>query len=533
MMMRNPIIPGYDPDPSVVRVGEDVYVCNSSFNMYPGLPIYRSRDLCNWELKGYAFNRPSQLPLTCDRLTGGLFAPTIRYHDGLFYAIVVNMSIGQTCIVTAKEVDGEWSEPHLLPSMFDPDIFWDDDGKCYITYAAHGENFRNTIETVELDTEKWELAGEPKYLWTSALVDAHAPEGPHMYKISGWYYLLIAEGGTEHNHAVTIARSRNIFGPYEGNPANPILTHRHLTSSYPICNVGHADMVEMPDGKWYMVFLGSRIYGGYHKIMGRETFMAPVIWEDGWPKVSPETGRCEWEYPVEYPEYPVSLKSGRDDFDGEKLDLEWNFIGTPVNDVYRLEGGRLYLKCVAEAIRPTEIKAGVGGPTHEKKEIQPRTKAFISRRQRDIDFEALCEVEFCPEKGETAGIAIVQEAYNDLRVEIANEDGRKVVRAVKYSSVPVTPGFNPERKVEETVLGKADAPCGKIVIGMEAKGVMFDLFAEMDGKRVVLAEGVDGGFMGSETSGGCVGSMVGMFASGNGADSANEAAFDSFTYNGK
>jgi len=528
MMIRNPIIPGYNPDPSIVRVGEDVYVCNSSFCMYPGLPIYRSRDLANWELKGYAFHRPSQLPLTHERLTGGLFAPTLRYHDGLFYAIVVNMSIGQTCIVTAEEVDGEWSEPHLLPSMFDPDIFWDDDGKCYITYAAHGENFRNTIVTVELDTEKWELVGEPVYLWTSALVDAHAPEGPHLYKKDGWYYLMIAEGGTEHNHAVTIARSRNIFGPYEGNPANPILTHRHLTNAYPICNVGHADMVEMPDGKWYMVFLGSRVYGGYHKIMGRETFMAPVIWEDEWPKVSPETGKCEWEYPVDYPEYPVALESGKDDFDGDKLGLEWNFIGTPVNDVYRLEGGRLYLKTVSEGIRPEKVAAG-GRPTLDRTTIEPRTKAFISRRQRHVDFTASCEVDFMPEGNETAGIAIVQEAYNNLRVEIALEDGRRVARAVKYRATPITHGFNPEREIEEVVLGEIEASDGMVNLEMRAQGLEFSFYA--NGR--LLAEGVNAGFLGSETAGGCVGSMVGMFASGNGSDTGREAAFESFTYTGK
>jgi xylan 1,4-beta-xylosidase len=532
MNIKNPIIPGYNPDPSVVRVGDDIYVMNSSFCMYPGLPVYHSRDLVSWELKGYAFDRPSQLPLTPERLTGGLFAPTIRWHDGLFYAIVVNMSIGQTCVVTTDRVDGDWSEPHFLPAMFDPDIFWDDDGKCYVTYAAHGENFRNTIVTRRLDTEKWEMAGEEKYLWTSALVDAHAPEGPHIYKKDGWYYLLIAEGGTEHNHAVTIARSRSLFGPYEGDPANPILTHRHLSSAYPICNVGHADMVELKDGQWYMVFLGSRIYGGYHKLMGRETFIAPVIWEDGWPKVSPETGKCEWEYPApNLPEQPFAPVPETDGFDGDRLGLVWNFIGTPVNDVYRLADSRLYLKAIAAPLR--SVETGGGSPTLDRTAIEPRTKAFVSRRQTDINFRARCEVEFEPENAETAGIAIVQEAYNSLRVELALEDGRRVARAVKYRATPVEPGFNPRREIEEVVLGRTEVPAGKVTLEMEAQGLRFTFYAATADGRVKLAEGVDAGFMGSETAGGCVGAMVGMFCSGNGRDSQNEAAFDSFTYAGK
>ena len=532
MTIRNPIIPGYNPDPSVVRVGDDIYVMNSSFCMYPGLPVYHSRDLMHWELKGYAFNRPSQLPLTPERLTGGLFAPTIRWHDGLFYAIVVNMSIGRTCIVTCDRVDGDWSEPHFLPAMFDPDIFWDDDGKCYVTYAAHGENFRNTIVTRELDTEKWEMKGEARYLWTSALVDAHAPEGPHLYKKDGWYYLLIAEGGTEHNHAVTIARSRSLFGPYEGNPANPILTHRHLSNSFPICNVGHADLVELGDGSWYMVFLGSRIYGGYHKLMGRETFIAPVIWEDGWPKVSPETGKCEWEYPApNLPEHPLPKLPATDDFDGDTLGLVWNFIGTPVNDVYRLKDGRLYLKAVAAPICGAQAEGD--RPTLDEKRIDPHTIAFVSRRQTDIDFIARCRVDFTPENAETAGIVIVQEAYNGLRVELALENGRRVVRAVKYRATPVAPGFNPKREIEKSVLGSAYVPDGTVTLEMEARGLDFSFSVETADGRALLATGVNAGFMGSETAGGCVGAMVGMFCSGNGTDSANEAAFDSFTYIGK
>jgi len=176
--------------------------------------------------------------------------------------------------------------------------------------------------------------------------------------------------------------------------------------------------------------------------MGRETFMAPVIWEDEWPKVSPETGKCEWEYPVDYPEYPVALESGKDDFDGDKLGLEWNFIGTPVNDVYRLEGGRLYLKAAADPIRPTEIKKRKRMAFGQPAPVDSRALAYVARRQEHMSFTASCPVEFEPKDTETAGMAIVQNNFNGLRIEIGLEDGKKVARAMKYFATPQGIGFD-------------------------------------------------------------------------------------------
>ena len=535
MVIRNPIIPGFNPDPSIVRVGDDFYIANSSFSYYPGLPVYHSRDLVSWELSGYAFSRPSQLTLTPDRISGGLFAPTIRWHDGLFYVIVVNVTTGFTYVVTAEHPSGEWSEPHILPAMFDPDIFWDDDGKCYIAYAASPTgDMHNHIMLRELDTEKWEMTGEAHDLWGGALVDAWCPEGPHIYKKDGWYYVLIAEGGTEHNHAVTIARSRNLFGPYEGNPANPILTHRHLGNSHPICNVGHADLVELCDGSWYMVFLGSRIYGGYHKNLGRETFIAPVIWEEDWPKVSPETGKCEWEYPApNLPEFRVERPCDTDDFDGDTLAGQWNFLGTPVNDVYRLKDGKLCLKAIAEPIRPASIKKRERPSMGQPRAVEPRALAFVARRQTDMSFEARCAVEFAPVGAETCGIAVVQEAFNGLRVEIGLENGQRVARAVKYHATPKGTIFDAEIDAGEDVLGVCRLADGPVTLEITAEGQDFSFYAADKNGRTRLAAGVNGGFMGSETAGGFVGAYVGMFCSGNGIDSANEAAFDSFTYIGK
>ena len=525
MKIRNPIIPGFNPDPSIVRVGDDFYIATSSFSYYPGLPVYHSRDLVNWEFSSYVFSTPTALPLTPDHISGGLFAPTLRFHEGLFYVIVTNVTSGFTGIVTAENPEGTWSEPHFIEHLFDPDIFWDADGKCYVAYASFRGEKRICVR--ELDTEKWELVGEEHGLWDCALYGAASPEAPHIYHIGNWYYLMIAEGGTEHFHAVTIARSRELFGPYEGNPANPILTHRHLANSNPICNVGHADLVQIQDGSWYAVFLGSRIYGGYHKNLGRETFIAPVIWEDEWPKIAPETGKCEFEYDApELPAFEARKVAATDDFDGEKLTHPWNFLGTPVNDVYRLEGGKLYLKAVADPIRPTEIKKRKRMAFGQPAPVESRALAYVARRQEHMSFTASCPVEFEPKDTETAGMAIVQNNFNGLRIEIGLEDGKKVARAMKYFATPQGIGFDVEIATGEEVLGKAEVEKGSVKLEISAQGQDFSFF--VNGK--CIASGVNGGFMGSETAGGFVGAYVGMFCSGNGKESGVEAAFDSFTY---
>ena len=298
--------------------------------------------------------------------------------------------------------------------------------------------------------------------------------------------------------------------------------------------MGHADLVELPDGSWYAVFLGSRIYGGYHKNLGRETFIAPVIWEDEWPKIAPDTGRCEFEYPAPaLPEFDAKKPAGFDDFDSDTLAGQWNFIGTPVNDVYRIADSRLYLRAVAEPIRPTEIKKSRGGFMDRSKPVEARALAYVGRRQTDMSFTACCKVEFSPADGATCGIAVIQERYNGLRIEIADENGVRVARAVKYHATPVTQGFDPEIDVGEDVLGRCTLAEGSVTLEISAEGQDFSFRVSDANGSTLLAEGVNGGFMGSETAGGFVGAYVGMFCSGNGKDVDAEAAFDSFDYTGR
>ena len=319
-MIQNPILRGFYPDPSICLAGEDFYLITSSFSYFPGIPVFKSSDLCSFEQIGYVLDRKEQLHVTYKDISGGIFAPTIRYNEGTFYVITTNMTTHENFICTAKNPAGPWSDPIVIKDAkgIDPSLFFDDDGRVYFTGTAGGFGDKKydhqVIEVREIDVKTGQFIGEGWAIGDGALKDSKFPEGPHLYKRNGWYYLLIAEGGTEHYHAVTVSRSRSLREPFENYIGNPILTHRHLGKMYPICNVGHADMVELPDGSWYMVCLGSRLIDGYHKPLGRETFLMPVAWEEDWPVVSPGTGKVEWSY-----EKPACLKGDTK----ERKDNRW------------------------------------------------------------------------------------------------------------------------------------------------------------------------------------------------------------------
>ena len=359
---NNPILPGFYPDPSICRVGDEYFMVNSSFAFFPGIPIFKSTDLVNWEQIGHVLDRESQLNLDGAGYSGGIFAPTIRYHKGVFYVITTNMGNGGNFIVTARDPKGQWSDPYWLEDAegIDPSLFFDDDGKVYYTGTRTSKNPEymgdHEIWLREIDLNKMKLVGEAHVLWKGALKNASFVEGPHLYKVNGFYYLLISEGGTQHYHSVTIARSKDILGPYDGNPGNPILTHRHLGKSYPISNAGHADLVETQNGEWYMVALASRPYGGDYKNLGRETFLVPVIWEDGWPIVSPGTGKIEFKYQM--PNLPTSFVSQpevRDDFDDKVLNYKWNTIRTPKEQFLNLTEKPGFLRLKVRAIGMLDI----------------------------------------------------------------------------------------------------------------------------------------------------------------------------------
>lgn len=536
-MFQNPIIKGFYPDPSAIRVGDDFYLVTSSFSYYPGIPIFHSRDLVNWEQIGHVIHRPEQMPLGPDSFTGGLFAPTIRFHNGTFYVIVQNASMGTSIagtnfIFTAQDPSGPWSDPVVVDGGGgDPSLFWDDDGTAYIHYsnlqpAERGVNDLGIYQAkIEVTTGK--ILSEPVPLWNGALVNALSPEAPHIYKHDGYYYLMIAEGGTEHFHSVAVARSKSVNGPYEGYQGNPVLTHRHLGKLYPICNVGHGELVELPDGSWYMVVLATRLYGGYHKNMGRETFLVPVVWEDGWPLAAPVTGRVEWEYPVpNLPECRYPQKSGFDDFDSPELDMRWNFIGVPTNSVWRIADSKLYLRMISDPICPE--RPPFGGPPMPGKGRPPfavKALSYLARRQEDPSFIAETKVSAILTGKDSLGLCMMQNNYTQIRLEVAMTETGMVYRVVKVTLEDMFAGYTVE------TLGEVPAEGTEFILKIRADRQDLNFYAgPASGTLIPIAEHIFGGFLGSESCGGFLGTYIGMFASGNGTDTNGEAAFDWFLY---
>ena len=251
---ENPILPGFYPDPSICRVGADYYLVTSSFEYFPGIPISHSRDLVHWRQLGHVLARPSQLSLAGIASSQGIFAPTIREHDGTFYVVSTNVSGGGSFLVTARDPAGPWSDPiwiHEAEFTMDPSLSFTPDGRAL--YLRHGGGEHGGAYQAELDLATGRLLGEPQLLWRGT--GGIWPEGPHLYAIDGRQYLLLAEGGTSTGHRVTIARSQSPYGPFEPDPDNPVLTHADRPEE-PIQATGHADLVQTEAGDWWMVLLG-------------------------------------------------------------------------------------------------------------------------------------------------------------------------------------------------------------------------------------------------------------------------------------
>ncbi len=511
-MLRNPLLAGFYPDPSICRVGDDFYMVTSSFSYFPGVPVFHSRDLVHWEQLGHCLDRPEQLPLDWQHMSGGVYAPTIRWHDGLFYMVTTNVSHGGNFYVTAKDAAGPWSDPHPIRGAvgIDPSFFWDEDGVCYMTATTDWAENNPGVWAAQVDLEQDCIVGERKLVWKGAMVDAWSPEAPHIYRKDDWYYLMIAEGGTEDYHAVTIARSRSPLGPYEGYPGNPVLTHRHLGLDYPICNVGHGDLVQLADGSWYMVALASRLIDGYHKNMGRETFIAPVDFSGQWPVVSPGTGRVEWVYPAPaLPPHPFA-PAEQDDFSA----LCWNALGTPDPDSFTLEDGGLTLRSRLDWLVPDALP---------RLPVPNGCPGFYGRRQQHMCFRAEVTLHV-PERGE-AGIMLLQNGFNHLRVGVERTAEGVVVRAVRSEKCGRPDYRNPREYPRHVdVLWQGRMAEETLRLGISARGQAHSLL--VNGEETACA---DGSFLGSETAGGFIGAYVGCYVSGEGA----QAAFADFRYTGE
>ena len=541
-MIKNPILPGFYPDPSICRVGDDFYMVCSSFELYPGIPVFHSRDLAHWDQLCYAMTKENGFHVEANVVAGGVMAPTIRYHEGTFYIINANFCDKGNYIVTAKDPAGPWSQPYWLDDVpgIDASLFFDDDGRAYVigtgnVVARADGTMDRGIYICEFDIKTMRTVGKPITIWDSALRVATSPEAPHIYKVGDYYYLVIAEGGTEHYHAVTVARSKDLMGWYEGNPANPVMTHRQFGFSYPIDNVGHADLIDTPDGHWYAVMLGSRIIGGQHKNLGRETYLCPVIWEREWPVFSPDSGKIDWEYPADtaLPWTPAAPKAPLDHFDCAPLDLDWSLWGTPYCDFYTIENSHLSLKCLGRTM--SDPFQPLFKSTLNKD--PENTVSFVGRRQTGIDFDAFCRMDFTPAEGESAGLVILQASNHQYRLERTMDHGRQLLKLLlihaDFEVPPHVPGFTYDMHTE--VLAAVDCPETNLILGLRAAGQSYDFYYGPNGDPdglTCLYKNADGRRINPEIVGGMVGTLVGVFATANhnSSPSENSAAFDWFYY---
>lgn len=498
----NPIIPGFHPDPSVCRVGDDYYLVTSSFEFSPGVPLFHSKDLINWQQLGHVLTRPSQLPLAKSRASGGIYAPTIRYHEGTFYMITTNVTDKGNFIVHTKDPKGEWSDPVWLEQKgIDPSLYFEGD-KCYLT-----TNPDNTIYLSEINPITGKQLTPSKAIWTGT--GGRYPEAPHLYKKDGWYYLLISEGGTEYGHKVTIARSRNIDGPYDSNPANPILTHANVgTQMSPIQGTGHADFVEAQDGSWWMVCLGFRPQSGLHHMLGRETFLAPVRWDkNAWPVINGNgTIDLKMDVPT-LPLQPFKKTNPTSDFKATTLGLEWNYLRNPELKNYSLSEKKGVLRLKASTIQLDDFP---GSPT------------FVGRRQEHINFTATTSLTLNDAKeGDLSGLTVymTNEAHYDIFLKQTADNKQTLVLRYKIGSL-------------SHIDTEIAVPKGKVYLQVTGDNDFYSFAYATDGKNFTPLGKIEVRNISSETIGGFTGIYLGLFASSKKGSKAY-ADFETFVYSGK
>ena len=495
---RNPIITGMNPDPSVCRANDDYYLVTSTFEYFPGLPIYQSKDLVNWKRIGYALSRESNNPLMgCESSYGGQYAATIRYHDGLFVIVGTNYG-GQGSrgdfYVTAKDPAGPWSDPVWLDKWYvDPSLLFAD-GK---TYFLSPDN-KGSFLLGEIDLATGNFLKEPVKIAEG--LGGSSPEGPHLYKINGYYYLMSAEGGTGYEHREVVQRSESAYGPYEPSPRNPVVSNMSDPHN-PFQAIGHADIVETPDG-WWLVCLGIRPKEGRYHHLGRETFLAPVSWDaDGWPRVG-ESGVVYSDYVApNLPRHVWENEPARDDFDGQKLGLAWNFVRNPHDADWSLSQ------------RPGYIRLHGSSVSFEQKD----SPVFVCRRQTAFNMDLSTKVEFSPTaENEEAGLVVRGNDSNHYDLVITLADGRRLVKFRRTIK-----GIDAECLVEEI-------PEGPVTLRIRATDSEYTFWAQADGGVPQLVASAATKDLSTEAINGFTGVFIGMYASGNGSSNTNPADFDWF-----
>jgi alpha-N-arabinofuranosidase len=507
----NPILPGCHPDPSICRVGEWYYLVTSTFEYLPGLPVLRSRDLIRWETVAHVIDRPGMLDFDGIGSSGGLYAPTIRHGLGLFWVVCTlvdrdDPSRGGNFLVTASDPAGPWSDPVMLEAAgIDPSIAFDEEGRVWLhgTRPAAAPEWHDQTEVWvrEYAPDERRLVGPEHVIWRGAVRGAVWAEGPHLYRVDGRWVLIAAEGGTEFHHAVSAARADEITGPYVGDRANPVFTHRQLGRTSPVIGAGHADLVQAADGSWFAVMLAMRAADGRHYPLGRETFLCPVAWEDGWPVFAPGEGRLPGA-----------------------VEIPWA-TGAPVAGSWQPDDRVAGVVAPADprwtALRalPAEVAIADGDvwrlPVRAASLHDPSAPAFLGVRQQHADVDVRCTLDVRGlAEGESAGIVLRQSERDHVAVAVTRTpDGLRLTS---------------ERRIGGEVLRRdhgapAEAPEVELVVS----GRGYDYAFRHEGRDL---EAADGRELDASATGGFLGLWIGAYATSAGAEPSGDVRITRFAY---
>lgn len=506
----NPVLPGYHPDPSITRAGDDFYLVNSSFGHWPGLPIFHSTDLVHWQQIGHALTRSDQLDFEgIDVGNDGIYAPTLRYHEGVFYLITTAVRAGGNFLMTAKNPAGPWSDPVFLPEIngIDPDIFFDDDGKTYIAHngGPEGEPLYSGHRAIwlwEYDLANKRVVAESGRIIVDGGVDISKKpiwiEGPHIYKVGDWYYLTCAEGGTGPGHSQVIFRTKSVTEPFVPYENNPILSQRDLPRDrpFPISNAGHADFIQTKTGEWWAVFLGSRIYDGEYTNLGRETYLLPVKWQNEWPVIL--TANTAIPYVLEKPKgltdsTQIKAESGnftwRDDFASKDFALTWKALRGPWSSWSSIDSqqGLLNVKAKSDTL------------------LSKKVPAFLARPQQHQNFSVSTKLKIPQQSGISGGLAALQNSRFHYYWGVRRQENSKAV----------------ELFLEKTEAGNTKLVSSSLVpvsgdwLILELAGNNGELhfYYQTDGSQSkTLVKGQDARILSTQKAGGFVGTYLGLHA---------------------
>lgn len=493
-MIENPILKGFCPDPSIVRAGEDYYIATSSFEWWPGVKLFHSKDLKNWEQIASPLRRMSQLNMIGDPTSGGIWAPDLVYDNGRFYLIYTDVKTkkgryynNHNYLVYTDDIYGEWSEPVYLNSTgFDPSLFIDTDGRKYLINMRNG--FKGIL-VQEYDAVQNCLIGEIKNVFPGTEIGY--TEGPHIYHVKDWYYLIVAEGGTGYGHCVTMARSKSVWGPYEVDPKNPMLGSKMEEEAF-LQKCGHADIVDTPNGEWYMVHLCGRPRKGEKAcVLGRETSIQKVCWnEEGWLRLAQGgfTAAHFVEEPKGIEEHPFSLPEEKDDFDKEQLEIRYVSPRIPLGDNADLKVRKGFLRLTGQESMNSLHRV-----------------SLLAVRQTEVLVEVELAVEFAPEHPEQlAGLAYMYDTMNFYILgKTVDENGKSILTLLKSDTGVIEDCITPIYLESDKTL------CLKATTRSDGKLVQFSY--SYDGDWIEIGNPCDTDILTDEHCRGFTGAHFGMY----------------------